>query len=193
MAQISIQFAGTSPLLCHNIQLSDPDNPWAEEIKIITSKRKKTEEDRRAIERLEWYGGLYTDADMSGPVMPTGNIRKCLVEAAKITKRGKDIIRSLAFTDMVVPLVYDGPRDIDKMFADKKFHNRASVKVGMSRVMRVRPQFPQWSITADAILLEDVMDFDDLQRIIERAGLAEGMGDNRVNGFGRFTGQVVMQ
>jgi len=191
MADIRITLTGTSPLLCHNVALADPDNPIVKEIKTITSKRVKTEEDRRAIEKLEWYGGLYTVAGIVGPAMPTGNIRKCLIEAAKTTKRGKDVSRAIAFTALHVPLGYDGPRDIDVLFTDQSFHNRAAVKVSMARTMRVRPSFSTWQLAADGFLLDDVLDFDDLKRIIDRAGLAEGLGDNRVNGYGRFVGEVI--
>jgi hypothetical protein len=57
--------------------------------------------------------------------------------------------------------------------------------------MRVRPCFPRWALVADAILLESVMDVDDLRRVADLAGKAEGLGDNRINGYGRFSVKVV--
>lgn len=190
--RVSLELTGTTPLLCHNIQLSDPDNQFVQEMSIVHAKRKKTDEDRKAVEKLEWYGGLYLAAGFDGPVMPTANVRRCLNETAKITRQGKQVERALFFTDLHVPIAYDGPRDIDKLFNLPEHHNRASVRIGMSRIMRVRPCFPQWAIVATAELLEDVMDSEDLMRIVERAGLAEGLGDNRRNGYGRFTGKVVV-
>lgn len=175
----------------HNIQLADPDNSFTREIASYTSKRKKTEDDRRAIERLEWYGGLYVAA--AGPAMPTANIRKALINAAKITKQGISVQRALHFTDIDVPLVYDGPRDIDALFSDPSYHHRAAVGIGNKRTMRVRPKFPTWAVVADAEFLEDVLDFADFERVIERAGLAEGLGDGRALGFGRFDGKVEQQ
>lgn len=188
--RVRIELTGTTTVLCHNIQLSDPDNPFVRQIAEITSKRNKTEDDRHAVERLEWYGGLYVADGIEGPVMPTTNVRRCLNEAAKISRQGKQVERALFFTDLYVPLTYDGPRDIDRLFDLPEYHNRASVRIGMSRVMRVRPCFPHWAVVAHAELLEDVMDPDDLLRIVERAGLAEGLGDNRRNGYGRFSGKV---
>ena len=190
MSDIRIKLVGTSPILLHNIQLSDPDHPITREIKAITSKRNKTEDDRHAIEKLEWFGGLYTAPGIQGLVMPTGNIRRCLIGAARINKLGKNVERALGFTSLHVPMDYDGPKDVDALFADPRFHNRSSVRVGSSRVMRVRPQIVSWSLVADAFLLDDVMDFDDFRRVVERAGLAEGLGDNRMNGYGRFVGEV---
>lgn len=188
--RVRLELTGTTKLLCHNVQLSDPDNPFAQEMKVINGKRKKTEDDRRAIEKLEWYGGLYIADGMDGPVLPTANVRRCLNETAKITRQGKQVERSLFFTDLYVPLVYEGPRDIDALFKRAEHHDRSSVRVGTSRVMRVRPCFPHWAVVAEAELLEDVMDLGDLARILDRAGLAEGLGDNRRNGYGRFTGVV---
>lgn len=186
---IRLEITGTSPMLMHNIQLVDPDNPFVKEIATYTSKRKKTEDDRREIERLEWFGGLYTEDGQV--VLPTGNIRKSFVNAGKISKQGTQVTRALSFSGLSVPLVYDGPEDIEILFKDSRFHNRAAVGVGNKRIMRVRPQFIQWSAAANAILLEDVMDLEDLTRVATRAGLSEGIGDNRVNGYGRFIVKVV--
>ena len=189
--RVSLELTGTSPLLCHNIQLSDPDNRYVQEMGTIHAKRKKTDEDRKAVEKLEWYGGLYLAPGIDGPAMPTANVRRCLNEAAKITRQGKQVERSLFFTDLHIPIAYDGPKGIDDLFDLSEHHNRASVRIGTSRIMRVRPCFPRWAIVATAELLDDVMDPEDLIRIVERAGLAEGLGDNRRNGYGRFTGRVV--
>lgn len=186
---IKLEITGTSPLLCHNIALADPDNPFTKEIATYTSKRKKTEDDRRAIERLEWFGGLYVDNGR--PVMPTANIRRCFVEAGKISKQGIQVSRSLSFTDLNVPVTFDGPTDLERLYADPSYQDRSAVGVSGKRVMRVRPKFPRWALVATAYLLEDVMDPGDLARIALRAGLAIGLGDNRINGFGRFTVDVI--
>jgi hypothetical protein len=125
-------------------------------------------------------------------VQPTSKPRKCLINAAKISKMGKMVERALSFNDLNVPLVYDGPKDIDKLFADKRFHSRLSVGVGGKRVMRVRPKFFPWALRVDGILVVDAgLNLEDLERIVDLAGVAEGIGDNRVNGYGRFTGKVI--
>lgn len=186
--QVKLQIVGSTPLLMHNIQLADPDNDWAKEIAVYTAKRKKTEDDRREIERLEWFGGLYVEDGRI--VMPTGNIRKSFVQAGKISKQGTQVSRALQFADLNVPLAYDGPADLEALYADKAYSNRAAVGISGKRTMRVRPQFVNWAIAAEAELLEEVMDPGDLSRVADRAGKAEGLGDNRVNGYGRFSVEV---
>jgi hypothetical protein len=56
--------------------------------------------------------------------------------------------------------------------------------------MRVRPQFPEWKIQAEAILLSDIMDLEELQTVASFTGVGEGLCDNRVNGYGRFEVKV---
>lgn len=186
--RVRFELTGTSPLLQHNVQLADPGNEWVRQIKEITSKRKKTDEDRQAIEKLEWFGGLYVGKD--GPVMPTSALRKCLVNAARITKTGKQVERAVAFMSFDVPIVYEGPRNPAEMFKNPKFHHRAIVGIQRAKTVRVRPKYPEWALIAEAELLADVLDFDELQRVTALAGTAEGIGDGRAIGFGRFVGVV---
>jgi len=197
MLQVQITVTGTTPLLMHNPQLVDKENPLTRQIAALATKRKKTDEDMKAIERLEWYGGLYTAPLEDGGVMivqPTAKVRKCLINTARISKMGKMVERALSLNDLTVPLRYDGPPDIDTLFADATYHSRLSVVVGGKRVMRVRPHFPKWEIAVAGIFAEDVgMNIDDLERIVALAGVVEGIGDNRVNGYGRFRGAMTWQ
>jgi hypothetical protein len=189
--KISVQLVGTTPLLMHNPRMVDPEYSLNREIKTLTSKKKKTDEDLRQIQRLEWYGGLYEENDVI--VQPSSKARKCIVNTARINKLGKSMERALSFAELNVPLHYEGPKDIDKVFADPKFTSRLSVGVNGKRVMRVRPQFPAgWKLIIGGEFIEDAgINFDEFSRIVELAGVVEGIGDNRVNGYGRFIGKVV--
>lgn len=193
--KIRIQVQGTSPLLMHNPQMVDPEFPINREIKALTSKRKKTDEDLRQIEKLEWYGGLYTAQNGKGliVVQPSSKLRKCLINTARISKLGKGLERALSFATLNVPLKYDGPNDIDALYGDTKFRSRLSVGIGNKRVIRCRPQFMPWAFGVDGIFVEGAgVNFDELERIVELAGVVEGIGDNRVNGYGRFEAEIVV-
>lgn len=186
---ITIELKGTSPLLMHNPRMVDPEFDPNRKIKALTSKRKKTDDDLKTIEKLEWYGGLYEEGGVI--VQPTSKVRKCLVNTGKISKMGKMIERAIAFTSMNVPLIYDGPKAIDEVYALPRFHSRLSVGVGGKRVMRVRPQFVPWALRVEGNFVEDAgLNYEDLERIVELAGTVEGIGDNRVNGYGRFIGSI---
>ena len=68
---IIIEVKGTSPLLMHNPRMVDPEFDLNRQIKALTAKRKKTDEDLKNIEALEWHGGLYEDNGVI--VQPTSN------------------------------------------------------------------------------------------------------------------------
>lgn len=195
--EITVELTGTpgSGLLMHNPRMVDQEFEICREIKKLTGKRKKTDEDLRQIAKLEWYGGLYTEIDAKGVsvvTQPTSKVRKCLINTARISKMGKFVERALSFSTLNTPLIYDGPRNIDELFADPRFHSRLSVGVGGKRVMRVRPSFSPWALRVDGLFIEDAgLNFDELASIVELAGLVEGIGDNRVNGYGRFVGRLV--
>lgn len=186
---IAINVVGTSPLLMHNPRMVDPNFAITREIKALTGKRKKTEDDLKAIERLEWYGGLY---EQNGVVVqPASKLRKCLINTAKIMKLGKGIERTLSFSELHVPLEYDGPVDIDELYESGNYHSRLSVGVSGKRVMRMRPQFFPWSMRVSGVFVTDAgVQVEELRRIVELAGTIEGIGDNRVNGYGRFMGEL---
>ena len=190
MALVQIELNGTSPLVTHNIRLADPDDDIVKQIKTFTSKRTKTEEDRREVERLEWFGGLYLEDGVDGPAMPTRALRKCFIRGAVITKRGTQLQRALSFTTLAVPILYDGPRDPLQLWERHEFRYRDLVNVSGNRTVRMRPKFPAWRIVAQAYLLENVMDLGDLQRVITDAGLSEGLAEARTLGYGRFEGKV---
>lgn len=187
--KILVEVTGTSPLLMHNPRMVDPEFDLNRQIKALTSKRKKTDEDLKNIEALEWHGGLYEENGVI--VQPTSKLRKCLVNTAKISKMGKAIERALSFFEVNVPLIHDGPKKIEDLFKEPRFHSRLSVGISGKRVMRVRPQFFPWALKVQGLFVDDAgLNFDELQRIIELAGVVEGIGDNRVNGYGRFNAVV---
>lgn len=186
--RVVTRLVGTSPLLQHNIQLANPDNEWAKRISGITAKRKKTEEDRQAISRLEFQGSLYVDEGRV--VIPTTNVRKCFQETAKVTRQGKQITRAVNAVNLNVPLVYEGPQDIESLVDDQTFYDTTMVGVGTKRVLRTRPIFRTWAVSVEWEIVTEAMDYDDFLKIVNMAGTIEGLGDNRTGGYGRFNAEV---
>lgn len=187
MREFTLTITGTAPLLMHNSQLSDPLNKWSKEIKKISSKRSKTDDDLLEMSHLEFMGGLYYDTDL-GPVLPAMMIEASIRDGAKRRKLGKDVTRGLRITDQVTPLVYEGPRDAESLWGDGEsgFVDRASVKVGMARVMRTRPIFREWVAEVNGMFDETIFNPEVVDDIIGLAGTIIGIGDFRPR-FGTFT------
>lgn len=182
--EIRFQIVGTTSLLMHNAQLSDPLNPITRQLKDVSSKRTKTMDDHEEMARIEFMGGLYCD-DEIGPFIPGVNLHRCLVEGAKLNKLGRHVERGVIVKDEMLPLGYKGPRNPDDLWKDANFVSRLSVGVTTSRVMRTRPMFRTWALEADLVVDQGQLDLNQITEIAEKAGLMIGLGDYRPR-YGRF-------
>lgn len=183
--EVTYRLTSSAPLLMHNGQTADPLNKWAKALKQVTSKRIKTDADHEEVARIEFFASLYMGQD--GPVLPPNMIDALIVNAAKKSKEGPSA-KSGCFCLNVNRLDYDGPRTVETLWADERFHFSAIVRAGTSggRVSRMRPIFREW--TADVRLnVEDgtvnLARVDEWMRI---AGTQIGVGDWRPQ-YGRFT------
>ena len=187
--RIRLTMQGSSPLVMHNVTLADPNNPIVKEIAAITDKGSNmTDADRLEVSRLEFIGGLYIGK--GGPALPTRNILRCIANAAKIRRLGKDVERAMIPTTMEIPIEYKGPRDPTGLWNAVEYRYAAAVRVGRGLVIRMRPAFPEWEVTSEWELLTEILNYRDFKSIVEAAGLIEGLGDNRRNGYGRFVAQA---
>jgi hypothetical protein len=184
--ELEITATGTRPLLMHNCQLANPFNEHAKLLSELNSKRKKTEEDRHEIARAEYMGGLYWSRE-AGPFIPDNVVRACIITGAKLDKLGTAVERAfLGFDQMDIPLRYDGPRDADALFENKNFVDQRPAGVQQAKVLRTRPKFSAWGFQVTMAFDETMLDLEDLQRVIVKAGKYAGVGDARRLGFGRF-------
>lgn len=188
MAHVQFKLTGTAPLLMHNEQLANPLNPVARELSKIAKKRNKTEADYELLAKMEFKGGLYFD-DEIGPYVPGTWVDKTLEVAGKREKLGSTMKAYARCVEDRMPLEYDGPRTIDKMW-DKGFYDMRCVGVQQRKTLRTRPCFKDWSITTTILYDESALDRDQIIRTLERSGLAVGLGDYRPR-FGRFTLEVI--
>ena len=187
MTDFTLTFTGQEGLglLMHNPRLADPLDEIVREMKKINKKGvNKTDEDHEKIARLEFGGGLYTD-EILGPYIPGQNIMKCIVDGARNSKSGPKVYRGIIIKDDVCPLISPGPRDTDKLYP-AGFKLRTSMVVGGKRIMRTRPYFPQWEVSAAGSLDTAVLDVEQLKTYIEYAGSYIGLGDSRPGKTGRY-------
>ena len=189
--RLSVTLTGTHPMLMHNGRLANPLDDWTRQLKALTSKRKKTDEDIFQIAQVEARAGCWETVDgMLG--VPSAAVWRCFYDAAKQFKLGTTVKKSLYFDDVVEPLTIDGA----KVFCDdyvRDFDNvdYRTVKVQTSTTMRARPKIPTgWQTSHTFELFDDVMDVRELQTVMDSAGRLYGLGDWRPT-YGRFTVEVV--
>lgn len=185
--RFTVTLEGTRPLICSNPCTVDPLGPHAEAIKYFTGIKKNRNE--HALRRLHWlfsgywgkegefaYGpSLDGDSSFSGfaePYLPAQNLQRCLRDGATAWKLGKDTKRAVV-VENDAPLVYDGPSDAELMYEDPRFVSIAPTGRG---TMAVRVRVPYWSATYRLLVNDEIIDPMTLAKILDRAGIAEGLG-----------------
>lgn len=185
--QFEIVCTGTRPLLMHNARLASPLDPFAKAMKSANAPRTKTDDDRLAMARIEFEGGLYWDKEI-GPFVPGLNLLACVQEGAKIKRGGKKVERGVTIVEFEIPVIYDGPRSVQGLW-DAGFVDIRSVKVAQSRVDRCRPIFDQWKLVATAIIDPTVIEEREFRDYVALGGQMAGLGDFRKQ-FGRFDVEI---
>lgn len=184
---ISFTINSTRPLLMQAETLANPLSPITKAHKAVAGKKKKTEDDFLWLLRSEWQASMYYDKEI-GPYIPAINIEACIAEAAKATKQGKLVKQAVTVLTDRIALKYDGPRDMDSLYGDgsTQFVDVRGVNVMGRKLMRARPLFLRWSASFDVGFMVDLIDAQDLFRIVEHAGRVIGVGTYRPR-FGRFS------
>jgi hypothetical protein len=200
MEKLKVTLRGIAPLLTHNGMLVDPRNVFTREIDAAQKAYKKAKSDAAfdALAKVEWLGGLYTDAPIT--FTRDGNTVEVKTDA-NIGLIGEQIERSIikavgvkevrAFKAGVIvegffPLIVGGKKmTVQRSFGDARFALTVPAKIGMAKVMRTRPHFPEWEIEAVVNYNDALIKKRDLQDAIVRAGQTIGVGDWRPK-FGRF-------
>lgn len=184
MEILKVKLTGIVPLVVHCGQLANPMNPIVKAIKVITGKRKKTDEDILEIARLEWLGSLYLNADKQY-VLPGVGIESAVKDAAKMSKLGRVINRAVMVpADPLIefPMMKLSP---DALWEREEHRLQKMMKVGTSKVLRTVPQFPVWSVDVELSYLPDQIDRQTLLNVLGDCGRLNGMFEYRPH-WGRF-------
>lgn len=194
--RFELTIEGTRPLILSNPCTVDPLGPHAAAIKYFTGLKKNRNE--HALRRLHWlfsgywgtegtfaYGpSLDGDSAFDGfaePFLPAQNLQRCIRDGATAWKLGKDTKRAIV-VEGDAPLAYDGPTDAQLMYEDSRFVSIAPTGRG---TMAVRVRIPHWSANYSMLVNDEIIDPQTLAKILDRAGIAEGLGTWRPM-HGRF-------
>jgi hypothetical protein len=195
---VSYKLTGISPLLMHNGQAIDPLNHYAKEMKRVSKKKSKTDEDHAVLSKVEWFMSLYhngepdlvKDGDIvvdpdARLVLPSLGIEAMAIGGGKKCKLGTHV-KSGVVVENDALLDYDGPKSIVELWAAQKHIHRCPARVGTARVMRTRPIFRRWGATITLTHDNSVIDEPEIFSLLRQAGQIVGIGDWRPR-FGRFT------
>lgn len=184
-ATASLHLVGTAPLLMNSAE-ADRDSELFRAYTLLGQKKGKTLDDEARLRELEWELRIYLDDDI-GPYVPGRMVKAVLCNAAGKFKKGATLGRSLITILYRIPLEYEGPRDQAGLW-DAGYRYTTMVKnagFNAGRVMRCRPMFPEWSLTAELAFDPEEVDPDTLGLIVERSQ-RYGIGDYRPE-FGAFS------
>lgn len=179
---VAFEVEGVVPLLMNNGATANPMNEYAKEKKKINAKHKKTEDDYKELQRLEFFGGLYLNEEQK-PILPAEGVEAFFYDAAKKFKLGKKS-KSAVFCQEDALLKYDGPKRVEKRY-QKGCFTYNSVCIKNQRVMRTHPRFDNWSCTFTLWYNPDLMGRSQVENIVKTGGSETGWFEWRPK-YGRF-------
>lgn len=190
--KLTLKLTGSRPMLMHNGRLANPLDPYTRDLKAISKKRSKTDDDLERQAYVEARGGFWETSDhLIG--IPTAAVWRSIYDASKAFKLGEDIKRALSYDDETLPILIGGREwDCDEWLKNgENPTDYRPVKVQRNKVMRARPRIPEgWETTQHFDLEETALDPGLLVPVLERAGSLVGIGDWRPT-YGRYSIEVI--
>jgi len=199
LEKIDFEIEGTAPLMCHNIRLADPLDPFTREIKKVIKRENKTNDDHRELSKLEWQGSFYKvdfqtkefakgDDGEKGPVVETRHLHASLKNGAKLIGNHKNVDRGIKIIGHNIPIEYDGPKTIKELWKDGRFRDKRRVKIkgnshsidkdrinNKNTVMRTRPIFDDWGLSFSVIYHNQMFELNDIVEIVKSGGEMVGL------------------
>lgn len=188
MKTFEITLNHVSPLLMHSTKGANPLDPIAKELKKITSKRSKTDEDHLAMAELDYKLGAYYDEEV-GFYLPAEMLEACIREGAKANKNGQKAKIAIFVNEEKVKLIHDGPQTLEEAYKESDMKDVRIVTVNNSKILRCRPRFNRWAVKFTVELDDTIMAVDDFIQAVDIAGKQKGLGDYRPR-YGRFVAKV---
>lgn len=183
MKTIDMTIKGTTPLLMNSNQGVNPLHPLTKKMKVLTAKRKRTEEDEEEILHLKWLLGLYWQEDI-GVVVPSINLEATFRNAAKSVRKGTIAKQQSAISIKpdYIPLEFEGKGKSKEELWNDPNQKYSDVKVGkikQASVLICRPRFDNWALSFKIMYDEKKFDRDEIISLFDLAGREVGLCDYR--------------
>lgn len=183
--RLQVRLKSVAPLLMHNGQTADPLNRYAKAMKVVSSKRNKTDADFEEMAKIEWYASLYLNKEQK-VILPDFVLEATFVGGARKAKLGKQAQAGM-FADGHALLEFDGDElTIDELFERDQNRDCSSVRVQRNRVMRTRFRVEEWQCLVNLVYNDEMMNKAAVLQAISDAGEQIGLCDWRPK-YGRFT------
>lgn len=199
MKTINVTLRGIRPLIMSNPQTVDVENAFSGEQRrlnrLLKDARKKGDEDRLldlAVQqkKTDFMAGAYFDDKAKKFFIPDAVIMACIKEAAKASKKGKDIDRAVLMEETHayvenVPTV----KSLEDAYTKADFKLQTPCKIPPktgSLFMKLRCVMPTgWKTKFALSFDEEVIAEKTIHEVLARAGGFVGIGSWRPK-FGRF-------
>lgn len=186
MARQVLQFRITSecPILLHSGRTADPRDEFSKKIKVISTKKKKTDADLEEMSRLEWLASIYMSG---GKIVIPGNVwESALVSGAKKLRLGKQVCSAISVGENST-LEFDGDNlPLPELWDRDQNRLTARVRVKGSCVMRTRFKAENWACDLKINYDDEQMDARQIEEILTVCGSQTGLCDWRPK-YGRFS------
>lgn len=191
MDEVKYRLIGIGPQLMKSGRMANRLDPMARKVAEYTKRAKNlSEEETFEKYRFEWEGSLYLNPESGVPGWPADNILACLTAGAKRFKLGKKVGQAVWETKPFFDLIYEGPKDVDGLWADGRFVDIRTANGNPSAakktaVQRARPIFRNWQLEVSFAVDTREISLDDVEKSLRDAGTYVGLSDWRPR-FGRF-------
>lgn len=199
MKQLKVTWKGITPLLMHSCKCVNPLHPISKASSLLTSKKKKTEEDHARLADLDWLAGAYLINDYENIddyfekendlYMPAENIEATIVNAGKNFKKGTKIQKYCYVLDERNVFNYGEKKTIEELINDYSYRDTRPMNVMRSKILRTRPRFNRWETVFTLMYDESQIDLDEIVEIMKYAGQYVGLCDSRPK-YGKFVATI---
>src|SRR5215472_7713424 len=107
--QVTIKAVGTKPLLLANVDAANPLSPWYKKMADLrgTPSKRRTEKWHEEMAYCMFMSSFYDIPEISTPAIPSENLRRSLIGAAKVQRLGTQVQRALSVTEPAVAITYN--------------------------------------------------------------------------------------
>ena len=187
--QYQVKLTGDTPIIQHNGNGIDPQNPYNQRIAQLAAKKasQRTVSEEREIRECEVLKSLWTAKDL--PTIPMAALRSCIEKAARKLKHGPRVREGLLV--LSTEFTWDAEKygtTLEEIASKCQF--TVPVVVQRSRILRTRAIFETpWSLDATIEVDPELVDKNSLATWLDIAGRRVGLGDWRPEKsgvYGRF-------